>query len=63
MTDLILLIAIPAAYFAALALMPRMSKNVTKPKFRAIEQGESGAYDPSEDPEKIMKGEQESYFD
>jgi hypothetical protein len=63
MTDILLLIGIIAAYFAALALMPKFSKKPVVAKFKPIEQGESGTYDPSEDPEKVMKGEVESYFD
>lgn len=63
MTDILLLIAIPAAYFLALAIMPRLNQKRIKTKFKAIERGEAGTYDPSEDPDKIMKGQVESYFD
>lgn len=70
MTDAILLIGILAAWIAALVLMPRMKKKSGKPKLRPLSQWreilrehEAGTYDPSEDPEKIMRGQVESYFD
>lgn len=63
MIDAILLIAIPACYFIALALMPRMRKNITTPKFKPLEVGENGTYDPAMDEHRKMTGEVESYFD
>jgi hypothetical protein len=63
MTDTLLLIGILAAWVIALTLMPRMQEKRTSPKFRALETGESGGYDPTKDPEKVMSGEIESYFD
>lgn len=63
MIDALLIIGIVAAYLVAMAIMSKLSKNVSRVKFRATGPVESGAYDPSEDPEKIMKGEIESYFD
>ena len=65
MTDYLLtVLAILVPWLIAVAIMRKPSpRTIVKGLIPVSETEEHEVYDPSQDPEKIMKGELESYFD
>lgn len=64
MNDILTLLSIVILPSWALAiLVMRAPKRKIVRKLAPLKEGESGAYDPAMDEDKVMKGEVESYFD